>query len=95
MPPKRRQSTTAAGSREKLQKVLTASEINAIKNSGTLNKIEQALRNESADELKIQKQKLESDLDESRLDILIYFFFWTLCSSLNDASGRFYLIYSF
>ena len=68
MPPKRRQSTTsaAAANREKLQKVLTASEINAIKNNGTLNKLEQALKNESSDELKIQKQKLESDLDESR-----------------------------
>ena len=68
MPPKRRQSTTSASAanREKLQKVLTASEINAIKNNGTLNKLEQALKNESADELKIQKQKLESDLDESR-----------------------------
>merc|ERR1712131_22215 len=68
MPPKRRQSTTsaAAANREKLQKVLTASEINTIKNSGILNKLEQALKNESSDELKIQKQKLESDLDESR-----------------------------
>ena len=68
MPPKRRQSTTSASAanREKLQKVLTASEINTIKNSGILNKLEQALKNESTDELKIQKQKLESDLDESR-----------------------------
>ena len=68
MPPKRRQSTTSASAanREKLQKVLTASEINTIKNSGILNKLEQALKSESTDELKIQKQKLESDLDESR-----------------------------
>lgn len=74
MPPKRRQSTTsaAATNREKLQKVLTASEINTIKNTGILNKLEQALKVESSDELKIQKQKLESDLDESRYDHNFY-----------------------
>ena len=66
MPPKRRQSSSSGQSRENLLKYLTQTEVNAIKNSNTLNKLESALRPLAVDEWKVKIQKLEADLDESR-----------------------------
>ena len=62
MPPKRKIS--AQLSTNKLGKVLTATELSAIKNSAIIKKIENALPDSDDDVRKIEVQRLKNELDE-------------------------------